>query len=560
MKMPALRTLLAVMFAAPVLPPVASGGTPAGMIENARIHTMDAARSTAGALAWDAEGRIVAVGSSAELRERWPDLAAVDLGGKTVIPGLIDAHGHVMGLGQAMLNADLAGADSIGEIVRRLEAHAGQLPEDSWLRGRGWDQTRWPGGEFPTAADLDQAFPDRPVLLERIDGHAVWVNSAALALVERDLTGDWQPDGGFIHRDADGSPTGIFIDRAETVFDGVVPPPTEAEKALALDRALERMVSLGLTGVHDAGTSLDTLRRYLHRDAAGKLPLRIHALADGDDAALAALCRMGPVATGRVTMRGVKFYADGALGSRGAALLDEYADDPGNRGLLFETDEALQRMVDKAMGCGLQVAIHAIGDRANRQVIDAIMAGRNRYPDNPGRHRIEHVQIIHPDDIPRLANAGIVASMQPTHATSDMDWAGDRLGGQRLFGAYAWQRLKQAGARLAFGSDFPVEQVDPMLGIHAAVTRQDLDGEPPGGWLPDQRVTVMTAVAGFTIDAAWAGFADDRVGSLEKGKRADFVVLDRNLFEIEAAQIPATRVLNTVVDGRVVHRASDAPM
>lgn len=535
--------------------PAAGAAEPVGMIYDARIHTMNPDQPRAEALAWDGDGRIVALGSSELLRSRWPALPATDLDGQSVIPGLIDAHGHVMGLGEAMLNADLAGAESIDEVIARLKAHAAGLPVSAWLRGRGWDQTRWPGKQFPTAADLDAAFPDRPVLLERVDGHAVWANSAAMARVKRDLSGDWQPEGGFIHRADDGQPTGVFIDHAAEVFADVIPEPGEEEQALALDRAIQRMISLGLTGVHDPGTSLQTLRRYLHRDAAGELPIRIYALADGDNAALDALCRMGPVAGERVVMRGVKLYADGALGSRGAALLADYSDDPGNQGLLFETDDSLQEMVDKAMGCDLQVAIHAIGDRANRQVIDAIIAGQRKFQDNPGRHRIEHVQIIHPDDIPRLAEAGIIASMQPTHATSDMRWAEDRLGEQRLFGAYAWQRLRQAGARLAFGSDFPVEKVDPMLGIYAAVTRQDLDGEPPGGWLPDQRVTPEVAVAGFTIEAAYAAFAEDRVGSLEAGKHADFVVLDQDLFEIEPAKIPGTNVVMNVLDGEVVYRA-----
>lgn len=530
---------------------------PAGMVVNGNIHTMNPDQPMVQALAWDRDGRILALGESAELSSRWPEVEALDLAGKTLIPGLIDAHGHVMGLGLSMLNADLVAADSVDEVIRRLQRHAADLPEDAWLRGRGWDQTRWPDAEFPSAADLDEAFPERPVLLERIDGHAVWANRAAMERVETDLTGDWQPEGGVIHRDDDGHPVGIFIDRAESVFDDVIPPPTEAERALALDRALEQMSSLGLTGVHDAGTSLDDLRRFLHREAAGKLPIRIHALADGDEQALAALCRMGWIDTPRVSARGVKFYADGALGSRGAALLADYSDDPGNRGLLFETDEVLQTMVDKAMDCGLQVAIHAIGDRANRQVIDSLISGHDRFEDNPGRHRVEHVQIIHPGDIPRLADADIIASMQPTHATSDMRWAGDRLGQQRLFGAYAWQRLRQAGARLAFGSDFPVEQVNPMLGIHAAVTRQDLDGEPPGGWLPDQRVTVQVALEGFTVNAAYAGFAEDELGSLEPGKYADFVILDRDLFDIEPADIPSTRVLRTVVGGNVVFKADD---
>jgi len=522
-------------------------------VVNARIRTLDPAAPVAEAMVWDSSGRIVAIGSSADLSQAHPDARLRDLAGRSVIPGLIDAHGHVMGLGLAMLNADLSGAASIEEVIARLKTHVAELPEQAWLAGRGWDQTRWPGAEFPAAADLDEVFPERPVLLERIDGHALWANSAAMARVKADLSGDWQPDGGHIHRDQAGRPTGIFIDRAGEVFSKVVPSPGEAELALALDRAVARMSALGLTGVHEAGTSLDVLRRYLHRDAAGKLPIRIYALADGDGAALDALCRLGPVETGRVTMRGVKLYADGALGSRGAALFEDYADDPGNRGLLFESDQALQRMVDKAMSCGLQVAIHAIGDRANRQAIDAIIAGQRRYPANPGRHRIEHVQIIHRDDISRLADAGIIASMQPTHATSDMRWAADRLGAERLFGAYAWQRIRAAGARLAFGSDFPVEKVDPMLGIHAAVTRQDIDGEPPGGWLADQRVSAEVALAGFTIEAAYAGFAERRQGSLEIGKQADFVVLDRDLVTVQAAAIPEAVVLATYLDGKAVY-------
>jgi len=544
-----LSVLLLLLVAAPV------AADPAGMIVNARIHTVNPDQPGAEALAWGADGRILAVGDSEELRRRWPDVAATDLNGRTVIPGLIDAHGHLMGLGLSLLNVDLMEADSIEEVIRRLHAHAANLPEGTWLQGRGWDQTRWPGAQFPTAADLDEAFPDRPVLLGRVDGHAAWANSAAMSKVEVDLTGDWQPEGGFIHRDDNGQPTGIFIDRAEQVFADVIPEPGEEERARGLDLALERMVSLGLTGVHEAGTSLDDVRRYLHREAAGKLPIRIHALADGDGAALDALCRMGPVETARITMRGVKLYGDGALGSRGAALLEDYSDDPGNRGLLFESDSEMQRMVDKAMGCGLQVAIHAIGDRANRQVVDAIVDGRRRFPDNPGRHRIEHVQIVHRDDIPRLAEAGIIASMQPTHATSDMRWAEDRVGAERLFGAYAWQRIRAAGARLAFGSDFPVEKVDPMLGLYAAVTRQDLDGEPPGGWLPDQRVTPEVALAGFTIDTAYAGFAEHEVGSLEPGKRADFVVLDQDLLTIDASEIPQIKVLSTWLDGQPVYKA-----
>lgn len=559
-RVPGSTALLLALFLLLSAAPSMADSEPVAVVVNATIHTMDSEQPRAEAMAWDETGRLVAVGSSQDLRDWFPDVRTIDLGGRAVIPGLIDAHGHVMGLGLTRLQADLVGAASREEIVQRLQSHADSLPEGAWLQGRGWDQTRWADASFPTSADLDRAFPERPVLLERIDGHAVWANSAAIRATGVDFSGDWQPDGGQVIRDEQGRPTGVFIDRAEAPFRSVLPPPSEAERALALDRALAEMARLGLTGVHDAGTSLDDVRRFLHREAAGKLTVRIHALADGDAEHLATLCRMGTVDTPRVTARGVKLYADGALGSRGAALLAPYSDDPGNRGLLFEKDADLQAVVDRAMACGLQVAVHAIGDRANRQVIDALIAGQQTFPDNPGRHRIEHVQIIHPDDIPRLAEAGIVASMQPTHATSDMRWAEQRLGEDRLVGAYAWQRLRKAGAPLAFGSDFPVEPVNPMFGIHAAVTRQDREGEPPGGWLPDQRVTAEVAIAGFTIEAAKAAFAEDDVGSLAIGKRADFVVLDRDPLEVPADALHRLRVLVTALDGDPVYRSDDAPM
>lgn len=526
----------------------------AGGIVNARIHTMDADRSVAEAMAWDDDGRLIFVGEAEELMAQHPDLALANMQGRVIVPGLIDVHGHVMGLGEARLQADLVGAGSIGEVIERLEAREADLPDDAWLTGRGWDQTLWPGGDFPSRADLDQAFPDRPVYLVRVDGHAGWANSAALARVERDLDGDWQPQGGDIDRDADGEPTGILIDTAMALVEDAMPDPTSEERDLALDLALEEMARHGLTGIHDAGTSLDTFRRYRERAKKGALSIRVHALADGDAAMLEWLCDNGIYQGDRLTARAVKYYADGALGSRGAALLEDYSDDPGNDGLLFESDEAMQELVDKAMACGLQLGIHAIGDRANRQVIDALVQGQARHEDNPGRHRVEHLQIIHPNDIPRLAEHGIIASMQPTHATSDMRWAEQRLGRERLAGAYAWQKVLEAGARLALGSDFPVEPVNPWFGIHAAVTRQDREGHPEGGWLPEERLSVDQALRGFTMDAAYAGFAEDRVGSLETGKFADFVVIDADPFEVDPSELAGIIVLRTVVGGSAVYR------
>ena len=523
-------------------------------VVNARIHTLDADRTEASALAWDASGRIVHVGDADSLAEAFPELEPTDLDGRVVLPGLIDAHGHVMGLGLARLQADLVGAESVDEVIKRLQAHVENLPDDAWLTGRGWDQTRWEGREFPSAADLDEAFPNRPVYLVRVDGHAAWVNSAALEHATEDLAGDWQPQGGNIHRDEDAEPTGILIDTAMPYVADAMPEPTGKERELALDLALAEIARYGLTGVHDAGSSLADFMQFKRRDEAGELTVRIHALADGDAEMLKWLCDNGAWQGERLTARAVKFYTDGALGSRGAALLDDYSDESGNRGLLFHADDELQAMVDRAMGCGLQLGIHAIGDAANRQVLEALIAGQEAQPANPGRHRIEHVQIIAVDDIPRMAEHDIIASMQPIHATSDMRWAEDRVGAERLAGAYAWQRILDAGVHLALGSDFPVEPVNPWLGIHAAVTRQDRDGNPEGGWLPDQRLSVDETLRGFTVEAAYAGFAEDRVGTLEAGKYADFIVIDADPYQVEPADLAGIKVLQTVVGGEEVYR------
>ncbi|WP_376697229.1 amidohydrolase [Wenzhouxiangella sp. EGI_FJ10305] len=527
-----------------------------GAVVNARIHTLNADTPLVEAMAWNEAGEIVFLGDAEGLESSHPDLEAVDAGGRTLLPGLIDAHGHVMGLGLARLQADLTTADSLEKAIETLKAHADTLPEGAWLTGRGWDQTRWEGQAFPSAADLDEAFPERPVWLVRVDGHAGWANSVALERATKDLSGDWQPQGGSVHRDDDGRPTGILIDTAMRFVEDAMPEPGEAVRERALDLALAEMARYGLTGVHDMGASLADFRLYRRLDQAGDLSVRITAFADGDEAMLDWLCENGPHAGERLQARSVKFYADGALGSRGAALLDDYSDDPGNSGLLFESDEAMQALVDRAMGCGLQLGIHAIGDAANRQVIDAIAAGEGDDPDNPGRHRIEHVQIIHPDDIPRLAEHDIIASMQPIHATSDMRWAGDRLGEERLEGAYAWATMLEQGIHLALGSDFPVEPVNPWLGVHAAVTRQR-DGLPPGGWRPQEALTLEQALSGFTTDAAHAGFAEEEVGSLAVGKQADFIIVDADPYEVEASDLADVEVLQTVVGGETVFESGE---
>ncbi|HJU39417.1 MAG TPA: amidohydrolase [Tahibacter sp.] len=537
---------------------IAAANAAGGILVNAKIRTMDDGKPTADALAWDDAGRIVAVGTREEIASKYPEATSVDANGAAVVPGLIDAHAHVLGLGLSLLDADLRGTRSKAEILERLRAHAKLLPGKAWVVGRGWDQNAWERKEFPTAADLDTAFPDRPVALERIDGHATWINTAAMHKIGRSLDGDWQPDGGRIVR-ADGKATGVLVDGAAQLVGDAMPAPDAALKRKAYRLAFNDLVANGITGVHDAGVSLDDLNVLRELADAGDLPLRLYAMADADHAALDALCKNGLYAhaSGRLQMRAVKLYMDGALGSRGAALLADYSDDPGNRGILVTSPEELLRIARKAKGCGVQVATHAIGDRGNRLALDAYAAALgDDATKTDHRWRIEHAQVVDLADIPRFAQLKLTASMQPTHATSDMPWAQARLGEKRLAGAYAWQRFVKAGVPLALGSDFPVEKVSPLLGLYAAITREDLDGKPAGGWLPQQRLTREQALAGFTRDAAKAQFAEKELGALAPGMRADFVLLDADPLTAPEAKLPALKIVATYVDGRVAGRGT----
>jgi predicted amidohydrolase YtcJ len=520
-----------------------------------RIYPTALATAPVAALAFDADGRVIAHGTGTEVRrllqERGRGVSEVVVDG-VVMPGLIDAHGHLMGLGFSLLQANLVDTRSPAQVVERLREKANALAPDDWLLGRGWDQNDWPVQEFPTAADLDQAFPARPVWLERVDGHAAWANSVAMRAAGIDAhTPD--PAGGRIERDAAGKPTGVFIDNAIELIQRRVPKPDRDQRRRALKLALDSAVAAGLTGVHDAGVSREDLSLYRELADDDALPLRIHAMADGDGGALDQLCKQGLYQhpSARLQMRAVKLYADGALGSRGAALLADYADDRGNRGLMLESPEKLATIIQRAAGCGIQPAVHAIGDRANRSVLDAY-AALTLEQRRELRPRIEHAQVVDPDDIPRFAELGVIASMQPTHATSDMPWAQARVGPDRLRGAYAWRRFIDSGAAMALGSDFPVERVEPLLGIYAAITRQDADGKPPDGWLPDQRMTMAEALDGFTRGAAYAGHGEADVGTLEPGRRADFVVLSMDPHSVRGRALLAIKVKSTWLDGRKV--------
>jgi predicted amidohydrolase YtcJ len=522
-----------------------------------RIHTMDATQPQAQALAFDASGKILAVGQAQALLARYPDAKRLDVGTATVVPGLIDAHGHVEGLGMTFLTVDLVGSSNKQEVVARLRAFEKTLPAGAWLTGRGWDQNDWPDKAFPVAADLDAAFPERPVWLYRIDGHAGWANTAAMRAIQRDLTGNWQPDGGIIRRDAAGRPSGVLIDNAMDLLEAVRPPMDEATAERALVLGMQAAVEHGLTGVHDAGIPLQELRRYQRLADKGQVPLRIYAMADGNKAALEFLCSNGLYRhpSGRLQMRAVKLYADGALGSRGAALLQDYSDDHGNRGVFVTAPEDMAVAAGKAHRCGVQVATHAIGDRGNRMALDTYAKVLGKDVDSDHRWRIEHAQILSPDDLPRLAKLHVIASMQPTHATSDMPWAQDRVGPQRIVGAYAWRQVRDAGTHLALGSDFPIESVDPRLGLYAAVTRSDAQGLPAGGWYPDEKLTAFEALRGFTLEAAYAGFGEHEVGSLEAGKRADFVVLAEDPLTVPDAALRSLTIQATYVDGKPVYEA-----
>jgi predicted amidohydrolase YtcJ len=475
----------------------------------------------------------------------------VDGSTMTVLPGLVDAHAHIGGLGAAMATVSLVGAKSEAEMISRIVERAKTLPPGTWVTGRGWDQNDWPGRNYPTAAALDAAVPDHPVWMRRIDGHAGLANSAAMraAGLTRDSI---DPEGGKIIRSTDGSPEGVLIDNAMALVEKAIPEVSRDEKKRRLIAATTAIAATGLTGVHEAGVSDEDIELYKELADEGRLPIRVNLWLNDDDALLDRWFARGPLVGYRdlVTVRAVKLYADGALGSRGAAMLAPYSDDADNSGLLVTPPERIADVTRRARAAGFQVNTHAIGDRGNRVVFEAYEKAGIR----PGeRHRIEHVQVVALDDIPRFAKDGVIASMQPTHATSDMPWAEDRVGAERIRGAYAWRSILDSGAVLAFGSDFPIEGVNPFLGIYAAVTRQDADGHPPEGWTAQERLSLYEAIAGFSSAAAYAAFEEESRGRIEEGKFADFTIIEGDLTSTPVSQIDDAVVRYTIVNGAIVY-------
>jgi predicted amidohydrolase YtcJ len=479
-------------------------------------------------------GRFTAVGTADEVRAHiGPGTRVIELKGRTMTPGLVDAHCHLYGLGIALETLPLRGQKSPAAIAELVREQAKTRPEGEWISGRGWDQNLFTPAEFPGHAPLDAAAPKHPVALRRIDGHAVWANAAAMraAGVGR-ATAD--PPGGKILRDAAGEPTGVFIDHAMALIDAKMPPDPPALRERRILRAAEIAVSLGLTGVHEMGIDDETVAVYRKLALEKRLPLRVHAYLSGEgrvDSLPSRKPDSDPDGTAMFVLRGVKLFADGALGSRGAALLTPYNDDPSNTGLLLTPPDEMRRAAKIAAESGFQLAVHAIGDRANRIVLDAFEAASAAKAGTPRdlRFRIEHAQVVAPEDLGRFAKLGVIASMQPTHATSDMPWAEARIGPSRSRGAYAWRSILSTGAHIAFGSDFPVEETSPLLGVYAAVTRQDAKGNPPGGFRPEERVTLDEALRAFTAEPAYAAFVEGHRGAIAKGFVADLTVFNRAL-------------------------------
>ena len=525
------------------------------IVTNARIYTVDDTHPLADAMTIRG-GKVQFVGSARAAQAlKGPSTRVIDLGGRTVIPGMVDAHGHVDNLGLALRTVDLTGTSSYDEVIARVTERAKTMRPGQWIIGRGWDQNDWGDTRFPTHEKLTAAVPNNPVYLTRIDGHAGLANAAALKAAN--VTASTKdPEGGKIERAAGGAPGGVFVDNAQGLIERVIPRATRDEVKAEIQAAIVEAQKWGLTGVHDAGATAEQLEIYEELAKAGTMNFRLYAMIGDDSATIARWFARGPLVGGydnTLWVRSIKLYIDGALGSRGAALLDPYADDATRNGLFVSRPEHILDVAQRALRAGFQINTHAIGDRGNRVVLDEYEKALKAVPVADHRFRIEHAQIISPDDVPRFASLGVIPSMQASHQTSDMYWAGNRLGSTRLLGAYAWRSLLDQGSIIPNGSDFPVEQVNPLISFHAAFSRQDANNWPPNGWYPEQKMTRDEALRSITLWPAYSAFQENIMGSLTPGKVADFVVLDQDIMRVAPEQVLKTQVLATYVGGKAVY-------
>jgi predicted amidohydrolase YtcJ len=556
-----LSLLLTIVLAAP-------GFARVTVYRNGNVYTMDAARPRVSEFAVDG-AVIVAVGSAdvaSLVAKASPRI--VDLRGMTVLPGLIDAHGHMQGLGQyglGLLDFSLAG--DFDAVVVEVRDAANAKGDGAWVLGGRWDHESWPAKELPTHHLLSEASPNNPVWLRRVDGHAGLANAAAMRMAGITRATP-NPPGGEILRDPDGEPTGVLVDNAMSLVESVIEDDSFTTEAAIL-KAQEMCLAAGLTGVHDMAISPDDIGVYKRLASDGRLKLRVYGMIRGRYA-IEWFSANKPIIGDRFTMRGTKVYMDGAMGSRGAWLKAPYADRPTDdrgrpyTGLALIPLIRLREIADNAWPLGYQMTVHAIGDRGNAEVLDAFRSAAGSIPADARANfrgfRIEHVQMLDLADVPLMASLGVIASMQPTHCTSDMRWVEDRIGMDRAEGSYAWATLLRAGVPVAFGSDFPVEPESPFFGLHAAITRENRDSIPEGGWRSEERVTREEALRGFTLGAAYAEYTESRKGSIEPGKLADFVVIDRDVMTINAERIAGTMVHATVIGGERVYEAAASPI
>ena len=551
-----MKRLLVLALSLPAREVCAQAAQPADLIvSNARIYTVDTNRPLVDAMAVRG-GRVVFTGPARlAMALKGTNTEMVDAGGKTIIPGMIDAHVHLAGLGQAVRTVDLRGTTSYDEVIARVAARAKEVPAGTWIIGRAWDQNDWADTRFPTHERLSAAVPAHPVFLTRVDGHAALANAAAMKGANVGAASK-DPDGGHIVRDAGGSPSGVFVDRAMGLVARAIPRTSKEELRAQTVAAVTEMNRWGLTSVHDAGVGRETIDVFEEVAREGKFSVRNYVMVANDDSTIAHYLRRGPqnaLYDGRIWIRAIKISADGALGSRGAALLEPYADDPKNTGLALIPPGRVKQVALQALRHGFQVNVHAIGDRANRVVLDEFESALAESPLPDHRFRVEHAQIVHPDDLPRFARLGVIPSMQASHQTSDMYWAGTRLGQNRLLGAYAWRSLLNSGVIIPNGSDLPVEKTNPLISFHSAIARQDDANWPAGGWFPEQRMTRDEALKSMTIWAAHAAFMEQDVGSLEPGKYADFVILDQDIMRVPPELVLGTGVVSTWLGGKKVY-------